>query len=174
MCQVNLTARMREALMGRSQTMKSNPAKGRGTSEWPYASLFFFGFFGSDTKAGRLLAWRSTAALLVFVIAAMVLGGAIPQPLPDIVWVLAMPGAVGAIGWAYARYLETLDELGRLIQLKACAVSYGAAMVFAFALIAVGFARPGLVDAPLNYLPFIALVEVVRGVALVHLARAYE
>lgn len=142
-------------------------------SAWPYASLLFFGFFGSDTPAGRRLAWRSTVALLVFGVAAVALGGSFAQPVPDIVWVLAIPGAVLAIGWSYARYLASLDELSRLIQLKACAFSYGAAMVVAFGLVALGMADTGGAAVAGRFLWLIAFVEILRGLALVRLARTY-
>lgn len=146
-----------------------------GDADWPYVSLFFFGFFGADTPAGKRLVWQSSAALIVILLAFLMLGG-FPQLLPRIVGALAIPAAVGVIFWANARYLATLDELSRAIHLRGFAFSYGATMVLASALLAIGLAIPvgAAAMGPVPFLALLVLVEPLRGLALVFFAKKYR
>jgi hypothetical protein len=146
-------------------------------AEWPYSSLLVFGFFGADTPGGKRLVWQTSIALVLIVASSWALTGVIPQVLPAIVWVVAMPAGVGAIAWSYARYLAGLDELSRTIQLKAFAATYGAVMVLAAAIVAILLAVPdeaARVAHPAAYLSLLVLVEPFRGLALVFFARKYR
>lgn len=153
---------------------RPNAQSTRGTT-WPYASLLFVGFFGVRTPEGRRLAWRTTAALAAIVVAFMGLGGAFGAWVPRPVWALLIPASVCGIAWAYTRYLRELDELSRLIQLRAFSFAYAAAMVLFAAVVAFGAvqAEPG---EPVSSGPvlWILLAEVLRGVALAYIARQYE
>lgn len=164
---------------GRRQRVERYPgprprADGPST-EWPYASLLVFGFFGSDTPAGRRLVWRSNAGIAVVVISVALL-----LRLSHLHWALAagllgLPAGVAGIAWSYARYLSELDELSRMIQLRAFAFSYGAAMTIAAALLgpALLFSGPSPLSAA-AVLPWLVWAEGCRGLALVVLARRYR
>jgi hypothetical protein len=153
----------------------SNQYETKDKQAWPYASLLIFGFFGTGTPAGRKLARRTTLALGIFVFSAVMLGSGAAGPVPRGVWMLAIPGSVALIGWAYARYLHALDELSRLIQLKAFAFAYGAAMVLLWVGVAVGWSDAGPPDAnPRLLILLVVCAEVLRGFALAYNARKYE
>lgn len=141
--------------------------------DWPYASLLLFGFFGTDTPAGRRLARRTSFGLVLFLVAIVGLRDGGAGLVPRTVWAGALPVATAGIGLAYARYLAELDELSRMIQLKALAFSYGVAMTLAFALagLAASTRSPG---HPAFYLTALVIVEGLRGLALVVLARRYR
>lgn len=143
---------------------------------WPYASLLLFGFFGVDTPEGRRLAWETSAGLALLLVAAVALRSDPAFPLPELLWVVALPAGPVVIGWAYARYLAKLDELGRMIQLRAFAFSYGAVLTLAAAMIAVLLADPSLGEAvaPSTFLAWLVAAELFRGLALVVLARTYR
>lgn len=143
-----------------------------GSVEWPYSSLLLFGFFGTDTPAGRKLARRTTAGLVLLIIAGLALGSE-REPIPRWVWVTSVPVAVAGIALAHARYLGQLDELSRLIQLKAFAFAYAVVMVLAMGLSAVVLTRPSMVH-PALLLGGLIVVEALRGLALVVLARRYR
>jgi len=145
--------------------------------DWPYASLLLFGFFGSNTPEGKRLVWQTMPALLVIVAAAWALLGIIPRLLPGAVLAGLIPAAVAFIFWANACYLGTLDELSRRIQVEAFAFTYGAVMVLAAAIVAVLLAVPdeaARFGHPAAYLVLLVLVEPLRGLALVVLARKYR
>jgi hypothetical protein len=143
---------------------------------WPYASLILFGFFGARTPEGKKLAWQSALAASIMFAAALAIlydvGGAALQ----VLWALLIPGGVVGLGWAFFRYLQALDELSQIIQLKAFSVAYGAAMVLYFVSL-----THGLADQPPSIFPtggglgfWIVAAEPVRGAALVYLARKYS
>lgn len=132
---------------------------------WPYTSLLMFGYFGRGSPGGERLA-RETTVWLALAVAAMVAAGP---------WAYALPVSVVGIGWSYARYLRGLDELSRMIQLKALAVSYGAAMTIGAVVAALALASPNVDQtmSPAAVFPFLVLAEGVRGIALVIQARRY-
>jgi hypothetical protein len=139
---------------------------------WPYGWLFWTGTFGADGQAGRALGFRTAIGLLLVVLGPVL--GHIPALQPGrLVGALLVPAGVGVIVWAYVRYLAELDELGRLIQLEALALSYGVVMTLGsvwFGLDAVGFAFAR--SAPVGWVfGTLVLAEPLRGVALVVLAR---
>jgi hypothetical protein len=142
---------------------------------WPYASLFFFGFFGTDSPAGKRLAWRTTWGLGLFLLGAFLLA---PQhTVTSVGGFLAMPGGVLLIGRAYRSYLRELDELSRTIQLEAFSLAFGAAMTLMAILMAVEMVAPpgthlGPGTAPLA--TWLLLAEPFRGLALVIVARRYR
>lgn len=140
---------------------------------WPYASLLLFGYFGSGDAGGRQLGRRTTAALALIVLAAIGASGAFGTGIPHAIWALAIPLGVALIGWSYAVYLGTLDELSRMIQLQAMAFAYFATMVLFFTAIAIGLVQP---DVRLTGLPVVLVVfaEPLRGLALVYFARQHQ
>lgn len=143
-------------------------------TSWPYGSLLFFGFFGTGSPGGRALAWRTTGALGLVIVCAIGAQGGLPGPVPEVLWALGVPLGVILIGWAYARYLEALDELSRLIQLKAFAFAYGAAMTAAMGIFAWGVAQGEPASVSVGGLFWIVAAEPLRGVALMQIARRYE
>lgn len=140
---------------------------------WPYASLLLFGYFGSGTEAGKALARQTTVALVLLLFVG-VFGihetGPLPGPAP--LWAVVATGAVAFIAFAYSRYLGALDELSRVIQLKAFAVAYGSAMTLLVGIWALGLALNG---EPFPWTPLAVLAaEPIRGLALALVARRYE
>lgn len=142
-------------------------------AEWPYASLIFFGFFGTKTPAGKRLAWRTTAFLALMVVCGIGLRDGYRTPFPDLLWLTGVPGSALGIWWSYARYLKALDELSRAMQLKASTFAYGAALTLMLTGIAVALIDP-TPEIPRQLLALPVLAEVVRGVALAYLARQYR
>lgn len=141
-------------------------------SEWPYASLLIFGFFGTDTVEGKRLAWRTTLFLVMFVVSVLGLTGGYESAFPDLLWVVGIPGSVAGIWWSYARYLGALDELSRTIQLRAFGVAYGAAMTLMAVAVAVAWI-PGEPAAPAPLVGLPVFAEGARGLALAYFARRY-
>jgi hypothetical protein len=139
---------------------------------WPYSWLFWTGTFGSDTRAGRALGFRTALGLLLVVLGSSLVQIPALQP-ARLVGALLVPAGVGVIVWAYVRYLAELDELRRLIQLEALALSYGVVMTLGsvwFGLDAAGFVFAR--SAPGGWVfCTLVLAEPLRGVALVVLAR---
>ncbi|MDX1673322.1 MAG: hypothetical protein R3314_00865 [Longimicrobiales bacterium] len=142
-------------------------------SDWPYASLLIFGFFGTGTPQGKRLAWRTTALMAVFAVSAVGLSDGFRRPFPDVLWLLGLPGSAVGVGWAYGTYLGSLDELSRAIQLRAFAFAYGAAMALVATSVTIVLAA-GLRVAPMSLLALPVLAEACRGLALVYLARQYR
>lgn len=141
-------------------------------AEWPYATLFFFGSFGTHTPAGRRLRRESGLSLAV-VVAGIILVNA-QLPVPVLIGAIGLALGVAGMGWSYSRYLGSLDELGRLMQLKAFSFSYGAVMTLAAALTGAWRVVGGGTIDPLAFLVVLVLAEPLRGVALVVLARRYR
>ncbi len=136
--------------------------------EWPYRSLLWYGFFGMDSPGGKTLVLRTTAALLIFIVGALL--ASIPDPLwLKIVGALMVPAAAAFIMWSGWRYLNGLDELSRLIQLRAYAFSYGAAIVLAMTMYSLE------ISACISISPlWLILVEPLRGISLYVIAKQYQ
>lgn len=145
----------------------------REEAAWPYASLLIFGYFGSGDAGGRRLARRTTAALALIVLGSLGATGAFDIGVPQLVWVLAIPLGVALIGWSYARYLGTLDELSRMIQLQAMAFAYFATMVLFFTAVANALRQPDA-QLPMFTVMLVVLAEPLRGMALVYFAHKYR
>jgi len=116
---------------------------------------------------------RHTIPAMGLILLSVSLQRAVPQLFPSIALGLALPVGVAWIGWAAARYLSTLDELERTIQLKAYAFSYGSVVVFAGALYSAAL-MTGVSSHPMVFLLVLAVGELVRGVALVAFARGFR
>lgn len=143
------------------------------SAEWPYASLAFFGFFGTGSPAGKRLARRTTGFLLLFVVSMLGLDDGFRAVFPDLLWLVGLPGAVVGLWWSYARYLASLDELGRMLQLKAFAAGYGAAMTLLAIALAVAWIHP-TPRVPWELLALPIFAEGFRGLALAYVARQYR
>lgn len=144
---------------------------------WPYASLFIFGFFGTGSPGGKRLAWRTSGALAL-VLVGMVLTGA-PSPAVALAGAAVIPVGVLGIAISYTSYLRELDELSRLIQLEAFALSYLAGGVIVGILGGISLAFPELWGfstwgGPVAPVFWIILAEPFRGLALVLRARRYR
>ncbi|HEY8379995.1 MAG TPA: hypothetical protein VIK91_26075 [Nannocystis sp.] len=145
-----------------------------GKASWPYATLLFFGFFGTATPEGRRLAqWTALATVGAFIGGAGLASGW-PSGPGRLVWAALAPAMMILLAIAYVRYLAALDELARLIQLQAFAVAYGFTMVVAAGFLAYAFtaADPDIHGAWAAGM--VALAEVVRGAALAFFARRHE
>lgn len=145
------------------------------TAEWPYTTLLLFGYFGKNTPAGKKLSRRNNTFMALFLVC-MLTGGArdgFHALFPDLLWLLGLPLSVMGAVWAYAVYLRSLDELSRMLQLKAFAFAYGAAMTLMTVGLAVASIAP-VPRVPWELLVLPVLAEVFRGLALAHLARQYR
>lgn len=144
-----------------------------GRASWPYATLLFFGFFGTATPEGRRLArWTAIASAGAAAGAGLALEW--PSGPGRLVWAAVAPAMIIVLAVAYVRYLAALDELARLIQFQAFAVAYGFTMVVAAGLLAYAFTAP---DPDLHAgwaAGMVALAELVRGAALAFFARRHE
>jgi hypothetical protein len=107
--------------------MNNSHEPSAGGQEWSKPSLFWSGTFGCRTPAARRFFWRSTiavAAPLLWWSLRYWTRDTIPHARMDEV----LPFALGA-GFAYwavefRRYLNSLDELERRIQLESIAWTY--------------------------------------------------
>jgi hypothetical protein len=158
-------------------------------SSWPYLDMLGFGYFGSRLPAGRRHRNRGVALLAVFVVAALAV---VPTSFPWAVRVICaviVPMAWVGIVWSNVRYFSELDELSRLIQLEAAALSYGAVFVLASIWYALGMLdvlgtvpEAGVAATQVggrmrSFWPLFAVlvvVEPLRGLALVRLARSRQ
>jgi hypothetical protein len=143
-------------------------------SSWPYASLLLFGFFGHNSPGGRKLSWRTGGALVLFLVAAMGIQGALGPIIPQPVWITLVPVSILAIAAAYVVYLRGLDELNRRIQLEAFALAYAATMVIYFAAVAVSVRDMSHLPRVPGLTYLIVFAEPLRGAFLVYLAKKYN
>jgi hypothetical protein len=107
--------------------MNTEPDDLNKTTHWPYASLFFFGYFGKNSPGGKTLFIRNTIGALLCVVG-LLLSPVVEKPLLVIPVLTLVPVSVLIIMWAYKEYLAQLDELSRMIQYESFAFSYGMAM----------------------------------------------
>lgn len=137
---------------------------------WPGASILICGTFGSKTAEGRRYHNRCTAALALM-IAGFILSAWLP-PGPERLLQAILPGAAFTfIAWEFRRYLLSLDELARRIQLEAIAGTYltglAVSMLFGGIMLAYNldlwFPNPG----------WFIFLELVRGVWLYVVSRKY-
>jgi hypothetical protein len=156
------------------------------SSSWPYLDLLGFGYFGSGTPAGRRHRNRSYIWLAVFVVSGLAVASTSLPWAVRVICAVAIPMAWAGIVWSNVRYFSELDELSRLIQLEAAALSYGALIVLASIwsalgmLDAFGSVREAGVAATqvggharsIWPLLLVLLVEPLRGLALVLRARS--
>ena len=168
--------------MNQDTSERVGPAGDTGTEQpedearWPYASLLLFGFYGRKSPGGKRLVRETTIGLALFVVAAVALNTDVESVVLETAFALALPCSVWIIGWAYSRYLQALDELNRLLQLKAFAFSYGAVMALAYGMAGLIMADPVRfgAESPVVYLGLLVLAEPLRGVALAYLARKHR
>lgn len=145
-------------------------------ASWPYATLFFFGFFGETSPGGRRYSWQSLVAGLMLGISLGALASESAPLFPAVVWATLLPASAIALFAALACYLRGLDELSRSIQLKALAVGYGAAIVLGSGVLGLVLAAPAGTLAGVHPLAWtIPLVgaEIIRCAALVVFARRF-
>lgn len=141
-------------------------------STWPYASLLFYGFFGSHDAEGRRLVRRTISAWLLIMAGMLTLGA---DWAGGARWAMVAIVVLGGLlmVWANRRYVASLDELAASIQLGSFAVAYGVVVVMILGMIAVAFALDRMID-PLILLVVFPMAEPVRGLILARLARRYE
>jgi hypothetical protein len=149
--------------------MPYEPAKSSDAPPWPYASLLILGIFGASDPAGKRVSFRGRIAAVVFLVGVFMLQLETALIITTLGRV-AMVGAALLLGWAWAQYLGSLDELSRLIQLEAFAWSYGGLFVVGFLASALG---GGPMVASVDPI-WIVFGELIRGPALVMVARRYR
>ena len=135
-------------------------------SNWPTKDIFWLGYFGAHTPEGLRYRNRSLGAL-AFLIVAMCTLVLIPaaKPLAAVV-----PGLVFAfIAYEWWRYVTSLDELARRIQMEAMAFTYILGVFVMMALSGLALA----LQWNINPVVFIFL-EPLRAWRLLTLARRYE
>jgi hypothetical protein len=144
------------------------PDRPNNRSEWPYTSFLLFGFFGSESPGGKTLIKYTTIALTLFV--AGVIGISV---FSDGIFLytssILIPLSILIVTWSNSEYIKELDTLSQLIQLKAFAFSYGAAMFIGFTIYAV-YASTGFFISPI----WLVLAEPLRGISLYMIAKEYE
>jgi hypothetical protein len=115
-----------------------------------------------------------TGALVLFVVAALGMRGAFGDLIPQLFWVLLIPGSVLGIAVAYVYFLRGLDELIRRIHLEAFSLAYASTMVLFFAAVAFGYRDLGHLGRMPGWTYLVVLLaEPLRGVFLAYLAKKY-
>lgn len=101
---------------------------------WPKKDILWLGYFGSGTPAGRRYRNRSLSALLVLVLVqfAFALAPKVPAMMIAGGWAAGLVFSYIAVEWW--RYLESLDELARRLQMEAMAWTYVWGVAFMMAL----------------------------------------
>jgi hypothetical protein len=92
----------------------------KGTN-WPTASIVLWGTFGPKTAEGRRYHQHFRVCLPLMVV------GFLVNQLPgagEVLGVLLAGSACAGITWGFRRYLRSLDELARRIQLESIAWTY--------------------------------------------------
>ena len=102
-------------------------------SAWPACDILALGYFGAGTPNGARFRNRSLSALLGWVVLYLVCFFVVkthPQAVTPLKVLLGIvPGlAFTYIGWEWWRYVGSLDELARRMQLDAAAWTYGIGM----------------------------------------------
>ena len=156
-------------------------------SSWPYLEMLVFGSFGSGTPAGRSARHRGLVWLAVFAISAVLAPSTSLPWAARVMLAVAMPMAWVGFGWSSARHHSEMDELTRLMHLEATAFAYSAVIAMAIIWYALGaldvfgtlpgagtvatwFGGRARSIVPLFVL--LVVVEPIRGLALVRLARS--
>lgn len=137
---------------------------------WPFRTMLLMGTFGSKDPAGRRFHRQSWLALFFLVIGALV-AKLVAMSWPAVNW---LPSSVVGAWFVYValrlwKYVSSLDELPRRLQLEAMALTYltGFAICMFLGLFGLNF------GFRINPMYFVAL-EPVRGAILVVLARRYR
>ncbi len=147
--------------------MNTEPDNMNETTHWPYASLFFFGYFGKNSPGGRTLFIRNTIGALLCAFG-IILSPVFENPFFVIPVLTLIPASVLIIMWAYKEYLAQLDELSRMIQYESFAFAYGMAMAIGLTLYGAGFPFDTTFAGA-----WILLAEGLRGLALTRIAKKY-
>lgn len=111
-------------------------------SRWPTTAMLAYGTFGMGTPAGRRYHIRSSIALAAMAagfLAPALLRHSVSGGILRIIIALAPGAAFAYIAWEFRRYLSTLDELARRIQLESIAWTYLCGLAVAMLLGGVGF-----------------------------------
>lgn len=148
--------------------MNTEPDNINNTTHWPYASLFFFGYFGKNSPGGRTLFIRNTVGALLCALG-IILSPVFESPYLVIPVLTLVPASVLMIMWAYKEYLSQLDELSRMIQYESFAFSYGVALTIGLTLYAAGFPFGTTFSAI-----WVLFAEGMRGLALTRIAKKYS
>lgn len=112
--------------------MTSTKLPAESNSLWPYGTILFYGTFGKTSAAGRRYHQRAGLALLLLVII-QAAGAWVPREYHS--WFWPTTGlAFTYISWEWWRYVISLDELERRLQLEAAAWTYIAGMAVAMTL----------------------------------------
>jgi hypothetical protein len=146
--------------------MKSHHAK--ESSEWPYRSFLIFGFFGIDSPGGKALMKYSVFALALF-ISGVAGTSFFSEGIPLYTSSLLIPISVLILVWSNSEYIKKLDTLTQLLQLKAFAFAYGAAVFIAFSIYCIQLST-GYSISPI----WLVLAEPLRGLSLYLIAKDYE
>jgi len=140
---------------------------------WPWASMMFFGTFGRLDAPSRRYQKRSAVAFGLAIVGFLgwaVLGTLVREP-----WVSWLPGLIFTAAWAYTsvegwKYISSLDEMSRSLQLESMAIAYLAGIpVFLFTFFFYRTAGWSWQHLPLIYFG----LELVRGIVLALRARRY-
>ena len=141
--------------------------------QWPWASIVFFGTFGRLDTASRR--YQKQSAIAVAIALAGFIGWAVLATLVREPWVSWLPGIIFTATWAYVsvqawKYISSLDEMSRSLQLEAMSITYLAGMpVFLFT-----FFFYNTTGWSWQFLPLIYFaLELVRGIVLALRARRY-
>lgn len=145
-------------------------------STWPASSILFWGTFGGNTPAGRRYHNRCLTACGVALAGVIGIQGfasfaGIPEQAAFRITALLPGVAFAFIAWEFRRYINSLDELARRIQLEAATWTYLTGMVAA--MFFWGYSAAARTPLPAHWPAFFLVLEPVRGFWLYFVSRKY-
>jgi hypothetical protein len=153
-----------------------NPDKEDSSASWPFKTLLFLGTFGDKDPAGRRFHRRGYMAAFALLVVLLLPKWRLIYPHAVLDWIILVgPGLTfGFIAWEFWRYLSSLDELGRRLQLEAAAVAYLVSSTLIGILLGFSYVDPWKIPTLLYLAAWIITIEPIRGIALARLARKYR
>jgi hypothetical protein len=148
------------------------PSVASDRAEWPFSSMLLIGTFGhSHTPASRRYHLEAAIAVAILLVGALIANALAPALgiRPMLFRGILASTVFVFLGAALWRYVGSLDELSRRLQLEAMAISY----ICAIALFVVCDTVAGAGGWTVRPVYFVAL-ELLRGASLALLARNYR
>jgi len=167
-------------MMTATNDLKATNNSNVDDSQWPRCAMLMWGVFSTKTPQGRQYVRASYAAAAMVIVPTFLFFihqhwhmHYMSKRLFTTVIAVAMPSAISLIVWEFRKYLLSLDELARRLQLEAMACTYLTGFIMASVLCGIWLEALPNVDAIWFCPLWFALLEPVRAGWLYALSRRY-